>query len=85
MARVVEHLSIEGVEAGIRSASDPTAARHFQVIWLLAKGHTVAEVSEVTAFVPRWIEQLVARYNADGPCALCVLHRRNASVRHQHP
>src|SRR4051794_1143855 len=70
MARVAGHLSGEDLEAGFRSARDPTAARHFQVIWLLARGHTIADVAAVTSFVPRWIEQLLARYNAHGPEAL---------------
>ena len=39
-ARVAGHLSVEDLEAGFRSARDPTATRHFQVIWLLARGHT---------------------------------------------
>ena len=66
MARVAGHLSVEDLEAGFRSARDPTAARHFQVIWLLARGHTIADVAEVTSFVPRWIEQLLnpARHEA---------------------
>src|SRR3954451_12832831 len=77
MARVAGHLSVEDLEAGFRSARDPTAARHFQVIWLLARGHTIADVAAVTSFVPRWIEQLLARYNAHGPEALGDLRRRN--------
>src|SRR5215218_7601247 len=59
MARVAGHLSVEDLEAGFRSARDPTAMRHFQVIWLLARGHTIADVAAVTSFVPRWIEQLL--------------------------
>lgn len=77
MARVVDHSSIEALEDGLRSASDLAAARHFQVIWLLAKGHTIAEGSEVTTFVPRWIEQLIARYNAEGSMALGDRRRHN--------
>src|SRR4051795_3042754 len=80
MARVAGHLSVEDLEAGFRSARDPTAARHFQVIWLLARGHTIADVAAVTSFVPRWIEQLLARYNAEGPEALGDLRRRNGGV-----
>jgi transposase len=80
MARVAGHLSVEDLEAGFRSARDPTAARHFQVIWLLARGHTIADVAAVTSFVPRWIEQLLARYNAKGPDALGDLRRRNGGV-----
>ena len=80
MARVSGHLSVEDLEAGFRSARDPTAVRHFQVIWLLARGHTIAEVAAVTSFGRRWIEQLRARYNAKGPEALGDLRRRNGGV-----
>src|SRR3954466_13177364 len=80
MARVADHLSVDDLEAGFRSARDPTAARHFQVIWLFARGHTIADVAAVTSFVPRWIEQLLARYNAHGPEALGDLRRRNGSA-----
>src|SRR5215204_6556362 len=77
MARVAGHLSVDELEARLRSAQDPTPTRHFQVIWLLARGHTIADVAAVTSFVPRWIEQLLARYNAHGPEALGDLRRRN--------
>ena len=80
MARVADHLSVEDLEARLRSAQDPTATRHVQVIWLLARGHTIADVAAVTSFVPRWIEQLLARYNAHGPEALGDLRRRNGSA-----
>src|SRR5690242_5479277 len=80
MARVADHLSVDDLEARLRSARDPTATRHFQVIWLLARGHTIADVAAVTSFVPRWIEQLLARYNAHGPEALGDLRRRNGGA-----
>src|SRR5689334_6590655 len=80
MARVAGHLSVDDLEAEFRSARDPTATRRFQVIWLLARGHTIADVAAVTSFVPRWIEQLLARYNAHGPEALGDLRRRNGGV-----
>ena len=77
MARVAGHLSIAELEERFRSAKDPILARHAQVIWLLAQGHTTAQVSSVTSFVPRWIDQLLARYNAEGVCALGDLRRHN--------
>src|SRR3954449_13397872 len=80
MARVADHLSVEDLEARLRSAQDPTATRHFQVIWLLARGHTIADVAAVTSFGRRWIEPLLARYNAHGPEALGDLRRRNGGV-----
>src|SRR4051812_26856686 len=66
MAQVAAHLSITELEERIRTAKDPILARHAQVIWLLAQGHTTAQVSAVTSFGPRWIAQLLARYNAEG-------------------
>jgi transposase len=77
MARIVGHLSVEELEARYRAAQDVTEARHFQAIWLLAQGRTVLEVAEVLAFVPRWVTQLAARYNASGPEALGDRRRRN--------
>src|SRR4028119_2198772 len=77
MAHIVEHLSVEELEARYRAAQAPTAARHLQAIWLLAQGRTVLEVAEVLAFVPRWVEQLAQRYNASGPEALGDQRRHN--------
>jgi transposase len=77
MARIAGHLSVEELEARYRAARDVTEARHFQAIWLLAQGRTVLEVAEVLAFVPRWVTQLAARYNASGPEALGDRRRRN--------
>ena len=58
MARIVEHLSIEELEARYRAARDATEARHAQAIWLLAQGRTVLAVAEVLAFAPRWVTRL---------------------------
>src|SRR4051794_41837673 len=76
MARVAGHLSVEDLEAGFRSARDPTAVRHFQVIWLLARGHTIADVAAGTGFGARWVEQFLARHNAGGAEALGGLRPR---------
>jgi transposase len=49
MATVCEHLSVEELEARYVGCQDATASRHFQVIWLLARGHTLAGVGDVEA------------------------------------
>jgi len=77
MARVAAHLSVAELEARFRAARDATEARHVQAIWLLAQGRTIAEVSSVLAFVPRWVEELLQRYNARGSAALGDLRRHN--------
>jgi transposase len=80
MARIVGHLSVEELEARYRAARDATEARHFQAIWLLAQGRTVAEVAEVLCFVPRWVTQPAARPNASGPEAPGDRRRRNGKA-----
>src|ERR671911_2803999 len=77
MARIVDHLPVEELEARYRAARDATEARHYQAIWLLAQGRTFLEVAGVLAFVPRRVEELAARHNASGPAALGDQRRRN--------
>jgi transposase len=79
MAHVADHLSVLALEQQYRSCTDVTTARHFQTIWLLAKGHEIAEVAATVSFARRWVERLRARYNAHGPQALGDLRRRNGT------
>src|SRR3954468_15078814 len=79
MAHGADHLSVSALEQQYRSCTDVTAARHLQTIWLLAKGHEMAEVAATVSYAPRWVERLLARYNAQGPQALGDLRRRNGT------
>jgi transposase len=79
MAHVADHLSIEALEQRYRACEDACTARHYQTIWLLAQGHTIAQVAALTSFVPRWIEELLARYNLVGDKALGDLRRHNGA------
>ena len=79
MAHVADHLSVVELEERYRTRPDACSARHYQAIWLLAQGHTIEETAETTCFVPRWIEELLARYNAIGPQALGDLRRNNGA------
>ncbi len=79
MARVAGHLSVEALEARYEACADVTSSRHFQTIWLLAKGHSTGDVAAMTSFGQRWIEQLLERYNAFGPSALRDLRRGNGA------
>ena len=79
MARVADHLSVTELQAGYRGSKDATLARHYQVIWLLAQGRTVAETAQLTGFVPRWVEQLLGRYNRFGPSSLGDRRRGNGA------
>src|SRR5215217_6924279 len=76
MAHVADHLSVSALEPQYRSCTDVTAARHVQTIWLLAKGHHIAEVAATVSYARRWVERLLARYNAEGLKALGDLRCR---------
>ena len=77
MARIIDHLPVEELEARYRAARDASEARHFQAVWPLAQGRNFVEAAEVLAFVPRWVEELAARYIAFDPEALGDQRRRN--------
>ena len=79
MVAVVDHLSVEALEERYEACTDVTSSRHFQTIWLLAKGHSTSQVAAMTSFGQRWIEQLLERYNAEGPNALGDLRRANGA------
>ena len=79
MAHVADHLSVSALEEKYRSCTDVTAARHVQAIWLVAKGHDIAAVSATVSYARRWVERLLARYNAEGLDALGDLRRRNGT------
>src|SRR3954452_1160610 len=53
MAHVADHLSVSALEQQYRSCTDVTTARHFQTIWLRAKGHEIAEVAATVSFARR--------------------------------
>jgi transposase len=80
MATVAGHLSVAALEERYEASLEVTSSRHFQTIWLLAKGHSTGEVAAMTWFGQRWIEQLLERYNAQGPEALGDLRRANGAA-----
>ena len=79
MAHVAGHLSLAELQAGYRTSGEATLARHFQVIWLLAQGRSCAEAAQLTGFVPRWVEELLVRYNRFGPSSLGDRRRGNGA------
>jgi transposase len=79
MAFISDHLSVADLGRRYRASADACSARHFQAIWLLARGRTVAEVAAAAGMARRWIEQLARRYNEHGPEALGDRRRANGS------
>ncbi len=59
-----------GTLAAYRVEREVVRRSHLQVIWLLLSGEAATAVARVTGFSVRWIEKLVARWNAEGPAGL---------------
>jgi transposase len=71
------HLSIEELEQRYRQAQTVTERSHYQILWLLAKGHPSEEVVAVTGYSRSWIYELARSYNHMGVEALGDLRRHN--------
>jgi transposase len=80
MAHIIDHLSVAELGERYRTSEDACLVRHYQAIWLLARGKPLAEVAATTGFVQRWLEQLARRYNQFGPDALGDRRRRNGTT-----
>ena len=81
MAGGMQQETVEGLEARFRAAKDVVERSHCQVVWLLAKGHSTADVAEIVALSPRWVNELARRYEAEGADALGDRRRRNAGAK----
>ena len=64
------HLSVQELYTRYRTSSGLVERSHYQIIWLLASGHTPLAVSQVTGYSRIWIYQLLRRYNQLGAKAL---------------
>ena len=61
------HLSVEELERRYRAAKEPNERTWWQILWLLAQGHTATELSAVIGYRAYWIGQIAKRYNEQGP------------------
>ena len=71
----------KGWRRGFSAAKDVVERSHCQVVWLVAKGHSTADVAEIVALSPRWVNALARRYEAEGVEALGDRRRRNAGAK----
>lgn len=81
MADDAGQVTVEELEDQFCAAKDVVERSHCQVIWLLAKGHSTAEVAEIVALTPRWVNKLARRYEVEGAAAFGDRRRRNPGAR----
>ncbi|GHO78258.1 hypothetical protein KSD_60290 [Ktedonobacter sp. SOSP1-85] len=77
---IAAHISIDELENRYRKAACPVERSHFQIIWLLAQGKRVREVTESTGYCANWIRILARRYNQGGPQVLADQRKQNAGA-----
>jgi hypothetical protein len=63
MMAIASHLSRAELEARYERAADPVSKSHFHAVWLLSLNYEIEDVAEILLFSPRWVRQLVKRYN----------------------
>jgi transposase len=76
--QIAPHLNIDELGRRYRRASDPVERSHYQILWLIARGQSAAEVAQVTGYSLPWLRTIVRRYNQAGVTTLI-------DRRHQHP
>src|SRR6185437_4450857 len=77
--RLEPHLTVDELERRYRGAQEPHERSWFQILWLLAKGHTATEIAESTGYSRYWIGQIARRYNVAGPVGM-----QNRRFTHSH-
>ena len=60
------HLSVAALEQRYREAHEPHERSWWQILWLLAKGHSTRAIAESTGYTRAWIGQIAKRYNEHG-------------------
>ena len=71
------HLALDALERRYRTARDPVARSHWQMVWLLAQGLSSDRVAAVTGYTANWVRTIAQRYNQQGPAGLGDRRHRN--------
>ncbi len=76
-SEVEEHLTAEELRTLYREAKDPAERSHAHIVWLIACGESAKRVAEISGYSPRWVCEVVRRYNEGGREALGNRRREN--------
>jgi transposase len=71
------HLALDALERRYRTAKDPVARSHWQMVWLLAQGLPSERVAAVTGYTANWVRTIAQPYNQHGPAGLGDRRHRN--------
>ncbi len=71
------HLSLDELERRYRACRDPVERSHWQIVWLVAQGHSGAAVARLVGYSATWVRTVIHRYNTAGPAG--IVDRRHAN------
>ncbi len=77
---LARHETAAAVRAAYRAERDGVLRSHLQVIWLLLSDEGAARVAHVSGFTPRWVRELIRRWNEGGIAGLGDRRRGNAGA-----
>lgn len=64
------HLAADALARRYRACRDPVERSHWQMVWLVAQGHSGAAVARLTGYSETWVRSVIHRYNATGPAGI---------------
>jgi hypothetical protein len=71
------HRPDEDLEHRYRQRRDPVERTHWQMLWLVAQGHTCPAVATLLGYSEEWVRTMVHRDNRDGPTG--IIDRRHGN------
>ena len=75
--KLVAHLSVAELAERFHTAPDPVTRAHWDVLYWLARGHPGRWVARCVGYSPKWVGQVVRRYNEGGPAAVADQRQHN--------
>ncbi len=71
------HLSLDELAGRSRACRDPVERSHWQMVWLVAQGHSGAAAARLSGYSETWVRTIIHRYNDHGPAG--ITDRRHAN------
>ena len=78
---VADHLTLSELEQRVKKAKDPVERTRFLAVYHAKRGLTAKEIAKITLHTTRWVQQVVRRYNQEGPEALKDKRHTNPGQR----
>jgi len=75
-----DHLSVDVLRERYLTASTRIEGIRWHALLLRAQGRTQADIATITQRSPRWVSEMIRRYNAGGPTAIADRRASNGKA-----